>query len=70
MENTEEEGAKDKSHFKGLDHKVTGGVVIRERLIGAEVKEVKGIGKSETKVSYFKGNDPKKWKSGIETYSV
>ncbi len=48
--------------------KVVGGVVIKERLAGAEVKGVKGIDKAEAKVSYFKGNDPKKWQGGLKTY--
>lgn len=42
---------------------------IRLRFLGAnEDVEMKGLDKSETKVSYFKGKDPRKWVSGAQTY--
>ncbi len=45
------------------------GIALREQLVGGKVKEVKGEGESITKVSYFKGNDPSKWKSNISTHN-
>ena len=46
------------------------GVALKETLVGAKVKEIKGEDKSATKINYFKGNDQKKWKSNISTYDV
>nr|CAJ75180.1 conserved hypothetical protein related to cell surface glycoprotein (S layer protein) [Candidatus Kuenenia stuttgartiensis] len=46
------------------------GIALKETLIGAKVKEIKGEDKSATKINYFKGNDQKKWKSNISTYDV
>ncbi len=43
-------------------------LALEEVLLGAKVKEVKGTKKSITKVNYFIGNDPKKWKRNISTY--
>ncbi|MEW6655393.1 MAG: SBBP repeat-containing protein [Aquificota bacterium] len=42
--------------------------VIVERLSNAKVKELKALEKSPTNVSYFVGNDPKKWQTNIPTY--
>ena len=46
------------------------GWVIKESLVGASISDVKGEEKAETKVSYFKGKDPKKWTTNIETYNL
>jgi len=46
------------------------GVVLKEEFIGAKISGIKGEGESLTKVSYFKGNDPSKWKSNISTYEL
>jgi len=46
------------------------GVALKEEFIGAKISGIKGEGKSVTKVSYFKGNDPSKWKSNISTYEL
>jgi hypothetical protein len=45
-------------------------VALKESLVGAKIKEVKGESPSITRVSYFKGNDPSRWKSGISTYDL
>ena len=50
------------------ERNITGGVVVKERLIDAKVGDIKGVDKAETKVSYFKGNDPKDWKSEVGSY--
>jgi hypothetical protein len=46
------------------------GWVIQETLVGTSISNVKGEEKAATKVNYFKGKDSKKWRSGIETYSM
>jgi hypothetical protein len=44
------------------------GVAIKEELINAKVKNVKGEDRSDTKVNYFKGSNPSEWNSNIQTY--
>ena len=44
------------------------GWIIKEKFLNAKKTEALGIKEAETKVSYFKGNDPSNWKSNIETY--
>ncbi|MFO0795291.1 MAG: hypothetical protein U0586_14670 [Candidatus Brocadiaceae bacterium] len=44
------------------------GVVLKEEFVGGKVSKISGERAAETKVSYFKGNDPSKWKSNISTY--
>ena len=44
------------------------GWVITERLLGAKVKEVKGIKRAVTKVNYFIGRDKNRWKKDISSY--
>ncbi len=46
------------------------GVALKEHLVGGKVNEIKGGAQSVTTVSYFKGNDPSKWKSNLSTYEV
>ena len=46
------------------------GVVLREEFVGTKVKTIQGEQPSVTKVNYFKGNDPSKWKTNISTYDV
>jgi len=45
-------------------------VALKESLVGAKIKEVKGESLSIARVSYFKGTDPSRWKSGISTYDL
>ncbi len=47
-----------------------GGVALKEHLVGGKIGEINGDAQSVTKVSYFKGNDPSKWKSNVSTYEV
>ena len=46
------------------------GVALKEQLVGGKIGEINGGSQSVTTVSYFKGNDPSKWKSSISTYEV
>ncbi len=49
--------------------KITG-IALREHLVGASIGEVRGEGRAETRVNYFKGNDPEKWKTDVSTYDM
>src|SRR3990167_684922 len=48
----------------------TATVALKEEFVGAKVKAIQGEEKSVTKVNYFKGKDPSKWKTNISTYDV
>lgn len=45
-------------------------LAIKEEFVGGKVNEIKGEAQSVTKVSYFTGNDSKKWKDNISTYEI
>jgi hypothetical protein len=55
-----------RTKFNTLD--IVDKVVLKERIIGGRVREVKGENQSYTKVSYFIGKDKGRWKSGLFTY--
>ncbi|MFN3531705.1 MAG: hypothetical protein ACK41Q_04210 [Candidatus Brocadia sp.] len=46
------------------------GVALKEALVGGKTGEISGEKRSETVVSYFKGNDPSRWKTRIPTYEM
>ena len=46
------------------------GIALREEFVGAKVKTIQGEYPSITKVNYFKGSDPSKWKTNVSTYDV
>ena len=48
--------------------KKTGQAIIGETFVDAKPKTVKGLSPAVTRVSYFLGNDPGKWHSGITTF--
>jgi hypothetical protein len=58
------------SLYKVGEDNIAKGLALKEELYGAVVKDIKGEGKSITKVSYFVGKDPSKWKSNIPTYEL
>jgi hypothetical protein len=60
----------------GAGRKAEGGrrngnpAVLRMKVIGADRKaRVAGVGAQETRVNYFLGNDPERWRAGVPTYS-
>ena len=46
------------------------GVALREEFVGAKIRTIQGEVPSVTKVNYFKGKDPSKWKTNISTYEM
>ena len=44
------------------------GWVIKETLVHAKKTKALGKGETETKVNYFKGNDPEKWRRNVPTF--
>ena len=46
------------------------GVALKEELVGGKTGDISGEKISGAVVSYFKGNDPSKWKRGIATYEM
>lgn len=58
------------SLYKVGEDNIVKGLALKEELYGGVVKDVKGEGKSITKVSYFIGKDPSKWKNNIPTYEL
>jgi len=54
----------------GRNEKTRGWVLVEENLNRLPVKEIRGEERSETRVSFFIGNDPIKWKNGLPTYET
>jgi hypothetical protein len=52
------------------DSETTQIFTFKEKLVGASILSPEGSGKGETKVNYFVGNDPSKWKTNLTTYEV
>jgi hypothetical protein len=54
----------------GSDSKTNKVWRLKEKLIGAPLVRPQGTDPSRTKVNYFVGNDPGKWKTSIPTYNA
>lgn len=52
------------------ENEVFKGIALKETFMGGKIEKVIGEGKSVTKVSQFKGNEPSKWKSNISSYEL
>ncbi len=52
------------------DSETTQIITFKEKLVGASTRSPEGSEKGETKVNYFVGNDPNKWKTNLSTYEV
>jgi len=59
----------DKPEFRNPQSAIRS-VAIKETLVGGRVQEITGNEKAATKVNYFKGKDPSKWKANISTYET
>lgn len=46
------------------------GISLREEIIGGKIAKIEGEGSAVTKVNYFRGSNPLKWKSNIATYDT
>ncbi len=68
VEDKEALSRRHKEMEKGRHTRKVKGWVLKESFVGADVKEVKGVKRAETVVSYFRGRDPKKWVKGIKSY--
>ena len=43
---------------------------IKESFVGGSISNIKGEEEAVTKVNYFKGKDPSKWRKNIATYNL
>jgi hypothetical protein len=56
---------------KQIEQKPVKGIALKEEFVGENKRaEVNGEQRAVTKISYFKGNDPSRWKKGIPTYNL
>ena len=46
------------------------GVVLKETIVGLDIKKIVGQASAPTKVNFFIGNDPSKWHRNIETFQT
>jgi Chitobiase/beta-hexosaminidase C-terminal domain/EPTP domain/Dockerin type I domain/Beta-propeller repeat len=44
------------------------GLALKEALVDSDIGKIAGEGRATTRISYFKGNDPSKWKNNIPTF--
>ncbi|MER3447083.1 MAG: hypothetical protein C4291_09665 [Candidatus Dadabacteria bacterium] len=56
--------------YKDFNPKSANWVILKEEIVGGKVMGINGEGKTITKVSYFRGNEPSKWRSKIRTYDT
>ena len=61
---------KNETHPRPLLLEGRTGIALREEFVGARVKTIQGEDPSVTKVNYFKGSDPSKWKTNVSTYDA
>ncbi len=52
-----------------LRHRPTTDLTIKESLVGAPLAAPRGIEAAQTKINYFTGNDPAKWRTNLMTYN-
>lgn len=48
--------------------KKTGGIALKEKMVGARLNTISGEMQTQTKVNYYKGSDQSKWRGKIPTY--
>jgi len=72
-----QDGSRKIEHLKGnnkaenkADKEPLKAAALYETFVGGSINAVKGEVPSKAKVSYFKGNDPSKWQSGLSTYDL
>ncbi|GIL19594.1 MAG: hypothetical protein DWB56_15645 [Candidatus Jettenia sp.] len=61
---------KNMSKVTGSHRSIVRRGVFKEEIIKGKMDEIKGEGKTITRVSSFKGKDPSKWKTSISTYEL
>ena len=46
------------------------GILLKEEIVGGKANKIEGEKEAVTKVGYFRGKEPSKWKSSIPTYEM
>jgi hypothetical protein len=64
------EGAIVYSLIKYVDDTTATELALQEEFIGANIDDPAGEGEAVTKVSYFTGGDPSKWRNGLPSYQL